>query len=272
MNASWLLTPYFFEVHDPSLAVAAPDDAKVNGPHRISDRSPGSLRAVHVPIARFVRDAVVGGCLPVSVAGDCGASLPVMAGLQAAGLEPRLVWLDGHADFNTPETSPSQFLGGMPLAMMVGRGPRQLVDNVALKPVPEQDVWLVGARDIDPLEKVALEASAVNRVSLDEWATLSLGRPVHLHLDNDVMDATEVPANNYPVPDGPSSSELIAACLRFISANDVVAVSFSAWNGRLPEADRTGEVCAKVLRAVVTAAAGRLGRGPRLRGGRGPGV
>ena len=76
-----------------------------------------------------------------------------MAGLQAAGLSPVLVWLDGHGDFNIPETSPSGFLGGMPLAMMVGRGDPAFGRSVGLTPISEQDVWLVGARDIDPPEQ-----------------------------------------------------------------------------------------------------------------------
>jgi arginase len=254
MKASWLLTPYFFEDYDPGLAAAAPDNAKINGPYEILDRTPSSLKVIHTPIAEFVRDAVVHGYLPVSVAGDCATSIPVMAGLEAAGLNPQLVWLDGHADFNTPETSPSQFLGGMPLAMMVGRGSQELANNVGLKPISERDVWLVGARDIDPLEEVALEDSLVNRATLDELAVLSVERPVHLHLDNDVMDEREVPANNYPVPDGPSALELIAACTEFISANNIAAISFSGWNSQLEEADRTGKVCAGVLQAFVAAA------------------
>ena len=254
MKTSWLLTPYFFEEYNPGLSAAVPDNAKTNGPHQISDRSPDSLKVVYDPISAFVRDAVIDGHLPISVAGDCCTSIPVMAGLQTAGLDPVLVWLDGHADFNTPETSPSQFLGGMPLAMMVGRGPQEIVDNAALKPISEEDVWLVDARDIDPLEKIALEASAINRPTLDELASLKVERPVYLHFDNDIIDSAEVPANNYPVKGGPSSSELIAACTKFILANNVAAISFSGWNSQLEGADRTGEVCVKVLRAFVAAA------------------
>jgi len=254
MKTSWLLTPYFFEEYNPGLSAAVPDNARTNGPHQISDRSPDSLKAVYGPISEFVKDTVVDCRLPISVAGDCCATIPVMAGLQAVGLDPVLVWLDGHADFNTPETSPSQFLGGMPLAMMVGRGPQTIVKNAALKPISEQDVWLVDARDIDPLEKIALEASAVNWPALDELASLKVERPVYLHFDNDIIDSAEVPANNYPVKGGPSSSELIAACTKFISANNIAAISFSGWNSQLEGADRTRDVCVKVLQAFVAAA------------------
>lgn len=254
MKTSWLLSPYFFEEYNPGLFIAVPDNAKINGPHQISDRSPNSLKAVYDPISAFVRESIIDGYLPVSVAGDCCTSIPVMAGLQAAGLDPQLVWLDGHADFNTPETSPSQFLGGMPLAMLVGRGPQKIVENAALKPISEQDVWLVDARDIDPLEKIALEASLINRPTLDELASLKIKRPVYLHFDNDIMNAAEVPANNYPVKDGPSSSELITACTQFILANNIVAISFSGWNSQLEGADRTSKVCVKVLQEFVAAA------------------
>jgi arginase len=136
----------------------------------------------------------------------------------------------------------------------VGRRPQEIANNIGLTPVSKQDVWLVGARDIDPLEKLSLETSLVNRITLDELALLSIKRPIHLHLDNDVMDAIEVPANNYPVADGPSSAELIAACTLFISDNNVVAISFSGWNSKLGEAHRTGKVCANVLNAFVAAA------------------
>jgi arginase len=219
MKVSRLVTPHFFDDHDPTLTGAAPDNAQINGPYDLPDRSPNSLGAVHVPIMEFVRNTVLAGRLPVSVAGDCGTSIPVLVGIQAAHLKPQLVWLDGHADFNTPETSPSHLLGGMPLAMMVGRGSQEIVDKIGLVPISERDAWLVGARDIDPLEKGALEASQINRATLSELEAL------------------------------------IDACTRFVSRNNIVAISFSGWNGQLEGAVRTCEVCTQVLKAIVAAAA-----------------
>ena len=191
--------------------------------------------------------------MPVSIAGDCCASLPVMAGLQKSGIDPVLVWLDGHADFNTIETSPSGFLGGMPLAMMVGRSDQTIPAKLGLTPVQESDIWLIDARDLDPPEEKALQKSAINHTSLDKLGNLIFDRPVHLHIDNDIVDASEVPANNYPVTGGPGLVQTIQKCVRFASQNTVCAISFSGWNGRLDQDGKTGKTCAALLLAITDA-------------------
>ncbi|SFK31928.1 arginase [Pseudovibrio ascidiaceicola] len=207
MNANWLVTPFFFDERDERLkeAVPLPLSYTTNDSEGVVDRTPESLSKVHRPIADFVCSVVKQSRVPVSIAGDCAASLPVMAGLQRAGLEPILVWLDAHGDFNTLETSPSGFLGGMPLAMMVGRGDLLIAQKSGQTPVLEEDVWLIGARDLDPFEEVALGSSQINRRSLDSLDELVFDRQVYLHVDNDIIDAEDVPANNYPVPNAPVS-------------------------------------------------------------------
>ncbi len=256
-QADWLVTPYFFDRPEPVLVAAAGDGVAVtinDGPEP-RDRSAAALAPLHGQIRRFVAESAGRGGLPVSVAGDCLASLPVMAGLQWAGLVPQLVWLDAHGDFNTPETSPSGFLGGMPLAMMVGRGPRDWARAAAVHPLAEHDVWLIGARDLDPLEAAALGSSAVRRGTIDTLCALRLGRPVHLHVDNDVLDATEVPANNYPVANGPMLEQVIAACTEFAAVNRVAAISFSGWTGALDPDGGTAQTCRRLLDRVVAACA-----------------
>ena len=251
MSDLWLLTPQFFELPEPALGGVVPAGSAVNGPHAIGDRSAASLARVHRPIADFAEAAVRGGHRPISVAGDCCASIPVLAGLRRAGVEPVLVWIDAHADFNTPETSPSGFLGGMPLAMIVGRGPLGLCDSVGLRPLPEDRVWLIDGRDLDPLERVAVDGSALRRTGMAGLATLRLDAPVHLHLDIDVIDAAEAPGNNYPVPGGPSVAETVAACRAFVGANRIAAISVSGWNGALDGDGRTQAACARVLAAMT---------------------
>jgi len=164
-----------------------------------------------------------------------------------------VVWIDSHGDFNTPETSPSQFLGGMPLAMIVGRGPQWMCESVGLSPVPEERVWAIDLRDLDPLERVAVDASALRRTGMAGMASLKIDGPVHLHIDMDVLDADEVPAFNYPVPGGPSVAETVAACRAFAAHNDIVAVSVSGWTGALDEDGRTAAACTRVLHAALGA-------------------
>jgi arginase len=212
------------------------------------------LAKAHRPIVDFVYSVVERGDLPVSIAGDCAASLPVLAGLQRAGMSPAIVWLDAHGDFNTLETSPSGFLGGMPLAMMVGRGDLSIARKSGQKPVPEEDVWLIDARDVDPLEEVALRSSRINRLQIDSLDELAFDRPVYLHIDNDIVDATDVPANNYPLSGGPSLSATIEKCVAFASKNTLCAISLSGWNGRLDHDGLTGRACQTLLSSITSAA------------------
>src|SRR5512136_997268 len=98
------------------------------------------MSVLHQPLAEFTAQTVLHGDRPVSLAGDCCTPLGVLAGLQQAGLVPVLLWLDAHGDFNTWETTPSGFLGGMPLAMLVGRGDQTMAQAVGLRPLPESRV------------------------------------------------------------------------------------------------------------------------------------
>ena len=94
------------------------------------------MSQLHRPLADFIHKTIRQGDRPVSFAGDCCTTLGVVAGLQRADLNPTLIWLDAHGDFNTWETSPSGFLGGMPLAMMVGRGEQTMAETCRTIPLP----------------------------------------------------------------------------------------------------------------------------------------
>jgi arginase len=128
-----------------------------------------------------------------------------------------VIWLDAHADFNTPETTPSGFLDGMALAALTGRCWGPLTASITgFHPVSDAHVVLVGARHIDPLEEQLLASSRVRRieaarvrtdgvrVALDTALT-ELARHVsrvYLHIDLDVHDRAEAQANQYAEPGG----------------------------------------------------------------------
>lgn len=179
---------------------------------------------------------------PVTYAGDCVSAIGVLAGLQRRGIDPTLVWLDAHGDFNTPDTSPSGFPGGMPLAMITGRGEQTVVDAVGLTPLPDDRVILVDARNLDPGESAAVAESGVTQVAVvclvDHIPTAGA---IHVHLDGDVVDPTDMPANNYPAADGPSLEEVRAALASLADTGRVVALSVSSWNPELPGAERAAE-------------------------------
>jgi arginase len=101
------------------------------------------------------RQAIADGCRPLFLGGDHSIAIGTIGGVthdQPSGI----IWIDAHGDFNTPETSPSGNLHGMPLAALMGHGRPELVNLGRLGPkLQATDVMLVGLRDLDPEEKVA---------------------------------------------------------------------------------------------------------------------
>jgi arginase len=133
------------------------------------------------------RPLVLGGC--------CCAHVGAVRGLARRGGRLGVVWLDAHGDLNTPETSPSGNLWGMPL--------RMLLDDGTVAP---ENVALVGARSLDPGEIDFLEKTGIDD-SLDR--ALAAVDAVYVALDLDVLDPREV-AVFVPEPDGPSVGEVEA--------------------------------------------------------------
>jgi arginase len=197
----------------------------------------GTSQEPIVVIMRTLGEAVAAarraGYFPVVVGGDCMSSLGVVAGLQAEKRPLGVLWFDAHGDFNTPQTTPSGFLGGMPLAMLVGRGEQSLAQEAGVtQPVPEADVVLAGARDLDPLEREALEDSAVTHL-LDTEKVLSHPLPdvpLYLHLDVDVLDPGEIRAVDYPAPGGISLETLARALSHVVATSEVAALNLACLN------------------------------------------
>jgi arginase len=238
-----IAVPFFIGAPMPGLAVPTPH-LEVSPP--LPDGSPQKRMAV---LYRELADRVALENHPLVYAGDCLAAIGVLAGLQRAGIDPTLIWFDAHGDFHTWETTRSGFLGGMPLAMIVGRGEQTVVEGAGLVPLAEERVVLVGARDLDPGEDEAVAASAMTVLSVAE---LTRRDPppgaLHVHVDLDVVDPREMPAHNYPAPGGPSLGEVREALVRLSASGRVAAVSFSSWNPALPGADRA-VAAARVLAA-----------------------
>ena len=253
MSDRYLLTPFFLDQPLPDLEDLVAAGWIVNRPELPAGGTVERMARVHRGLANLVADAVARGERPVSIAGDCCATLPVMAGLRRAGVPPVLVWLDAHGDFNTPETTPSGFLGGMPLAMLVGRGDQTLMRAVELRPFPEERVVLTDARDLDPGERELLASSKVLHLAdprMLDSRPLPEG-PLYVHLDADVVDPEDAPAMSYPAPGGLRAAELSRLLRRLARRREIAAVSFSAWNPGLEGAERSREVCLDLLAALT---------------------
>jgi arginase family enzyme len=132
----------------------------------------------------------------------------------------------------------------MPLAMITGRGEQTIVEGAGATVVADTDAFLVGSRDLDPGEQVLLDESDVGVVGIgDVAAAVPPGRDLYVHIDTDVVDPEDVPAINYPAPDGPSAVAVAESVAALAATGRVVAFSVSTWNPVLPGAVRTPGRC-----------------------------
>lgn len=249
----FLLTPYSLDRPERALHRLAKQDWTLNEPELPAGVALQRLAAIGEPIAAFTERTLRQGDRPVSVAGDCCAVIGVTAGLQRAGLEPRLLWLDAHGDFNTPSTSPSGFVGGMPLAMLVGRGDQTVLECLGARPLDEAAVVLCDGRDLDPLERDALRSSRVLHLpSLEQLGRLDFGSdPVHLHLDGDILNPLEAPAMFYPTSGGPGVATLEGLLRRATARWRVVSVSLTTWALDRDATGATEEAVWRVFQAAI---------------------
>jgi arginase len=235
------------------------DETRIDDPV-VKLRSMSSLYAL---LAQRVAAIALSGGRPVSLAGDCVSSLGMLAGLQQAGQSPdRVLWLDAHGDFHTWSSSQTQYIGGMPLAMFVGRVDRDddlrsqatldCLSAIGVQPYPQPQIVLADARDLDPGEREALLNSEIVRCPLGDALTyLRPQERIYLHWDTDVIDdPKQMPALKYHVRRGPSAAEM-AEFFRDLRPYNVVAVSVSAWHAELDGDNQTALASLEILDTLL---------------------
>lgn len=250
----FLLTPFFLDQPEPRLARLARDDWALNQPSLPDSTILSRLAALSEAIAVFTEQSLRQGQRPVSIAGDCCAVIGVITGLQRAGTQPHLLWLDAHGDFNTAETSPTGFIGGMPLAMLVGRGEQAILGRLGTRPLDEAAVVLCDARDLDPRERDALASSrVVHLASTERLETFDFGPdPIHVHIDADILNPLDAPAMLYPAAGGPGVAALEAVLRRLTARSRVVSVSLTTWALDRDPNGTSEETVWRVLQAALS--------------------
>jgi arginase len=150
-----------------------------------------------------VEDMLAAERFPVLTSSDCSICMTTLPAVIRHRPDAWVLWLDAHGDFNSPDTTPSGFLGGMCLAAACG-----VWDSGLGSGLDPARVVMCGVRDVDPGERVLLDTRGVGRVERpSELADVLDGRPVFVHLDLDVVDPTILPAK-FPAPGGLSDGGL----------------------------------------------------------------
>jgi arginase len=171
-----------------------------------------------------LEDALAAGRYPVLTASDCSICLTTLPTLARQRPDAWVLWLDAHGDFNSPDTTPSGFLGGMCLAAACGVWESGLGDG--LDPAR---VVMCGVRDVDAGERVLLDTRGVGLVERPgDLADHLRGLPVFVHLDLDVLDPAVMPAR-FPAPGGLSDGGLRTLLAEVAEAADVIGVEITAF-------------------------------------------
>ena len=197
------------------------------------------------------------------VGGECSLTVGSMSGLaEAFGGKPGMLWMDSHGDFNTPETSPSGYIGGMCLGIACGRSPALgLPFGGAGPPLADERLVHVGSRALDPPEVAAFNSSpaklfTAQQVKKSGAAEVAEEAARHLenrsdwiacHLDVDVVDPQQISAVNYPAPGGLTLDECTLMVRTLLKTGKMRALELASYN---PSIDR-GRSSAKRIVGLV---------------------
>lgn len=203
-------------------------------------------------IHEAVEQTLESGRQPLLLGGEC----TLMVGSLSAALDRipglHLAFFDAHGDFNTPQTSPSQYLAGMCFAHVCGLLNPSLPWRTA-RSFPGERAFLIGGRDLDPGEEGNLGRAGVLRI--DPSAEDATGRlkeklrhsPLWIHIDLDVVDPSENFAVSHPTPGGISFARLRVLLEQLAVTNEIRGVEVC---GYLPARDPQRALVARIATAV----------------------
>jgi len=211
-----------------------------------------------------VKTAVESGFFPLVLAGNCNTCLGSIGGMGSS--KTGVVWFDAHGEFNTPETTLSGFLDGMPLSMLTGRCWQSLLKTIpGFEPIPDSRIMLVGAKDLDRAEEERFDRSQVTVVRGDRFdrdedfelvsdclqTFLENVDGVYLHIDLDILDYGGVYANHLKISGGMKPVFLEKTISLIKQTRAIKACTMASYD---PANDRDGVVVStgiQLLRHVI---------------------
>ena len=221
-------------------------------------------------LARLVDKAVSEGKAPVVLGGDHSVAVGSVSGVTRHFRRQKkslgLIWIDAHADMNTPETSQSGNVHGMPLACLTGTGPRQLTHVGGFAPkVDPKNVALVGIREVDQLEKPHVRESGVRAFTMrdiDERGLRSVMEEAiqiagagtagfHVSLDMDSVDPQEAPGVGTPVRGGITYREAHLAMEIICDSGRMTSLDVVEVNPVIDEANKTAVLAVELVMSAL---------------------
>jgi arginase len=217
-------------------------------------------------LADQVEHILDAGAIPIILGGDHSIAIGSVAGL-ASFYRKRdsrvgVIWFDAHGDMNTPETSPSGNIHGMPFAAILGHGVQELTHISGFAPkVSPEDCVLIGARSVDREEAVALKESGIRVITMREldergmstvmdeamWLASRRTAGFHVTMDMDFVDPDYAPGVGTPVPGGPTYRESHLAMEKIADSGKLLSFELTEVNPVLDSSNRTAELGVQLI-------------------------
>jgi arginase len=221
-------------------------------------------REVTIRLADRVGNSLATGELPIVLGGDHSVAIGSVTGA-ARDADVGVLWFDAHADCNTPETSPTGNVHGMPLAAVLGVGEFAGVEWANADGLRADNVAIVGLRDVDERERNAIEESGVTAFTMADIDTRGLTsvvddaldiatdgtEGVHVSLDLDWVDPREAPGVGTPVRGGVTYREAHAALERVASRDCLRSLDLVEVNPILDERNETASLAAELASSAL---------------------
>jgi len=262
------LTSLGYEVEDlGNVRVEQPETAPV-GPAEA--RYLPQIAHTCARLADMVEKAADGGRMPLVLGGDHSVAVGTVSGMarhfRKAQLKTGLIWIDAHADMNTPSTSPSGNVHGMPLACLIGLGPPELTHLAGYAPAIEpSSVALIGLRSVDEVERLNVRGAGVHPFTMrdiDERGMVAVIKEAieivsagtagfHLSLDMDAIDPREAPGVGTPVRGGITYREAHLAMELICDSGGMMSMEIVEVNPVLDEANRTALLGVELMTSAL---------------------
>jgi arginase len=228
------------------------------------------IAAASEELAALVETALEEGALPVILGGDHSIAVGSVAGVASFYRKRNervgIIWLDAHADSNTPETTPSGNIHGMPLAALLGYGAKELTHIAGFGPkvLPENTV-IIGARSIDPGEREMLKSLNVRVFTMTELDERGMAEVVkeaveiatrntagiHVTMDMDFIDPFYAPGVGTPERGGATYRESHLAMEKIADSGRVLSVELTEVNPLYDTANQTAQLAVEMILSAL---------------------
>lgn len=228
------------------------------------------IKAACELLATEVRGALEAGELPIVLGGDHSIAIGSVAGVASfyrqRNVPIGLVWFDAHADMNTPETSPSGNIHGMPLAVLLGYGAPELTGIEGFSPKLDPRFCAhIGARDVDPgerdlIRKLGMRFFTMREIDergmaacVDEAIHIASQAPAgyHVTLDVDALDPGDAPGSGTVVRGGLTYREAHLAMEKIAEAGGALSLEVVEINTALDINNRTAELGVELILSAL---------------------